>query len=328
MIEYGEKIKIAFVVEGYNGTFSTLHSQQNRVEVAITKRDTATGNAVALPCRITGKHYTSCDCSGTMEAVTGITFPLCVVPGDGYRLRLSLPENDAFAAQPAYSDDFSVQVSNSTCAPGYTSDTGREPGCMPCPVGTYQNAKSTECLPCPALFTTIDRAQASQDDCNVPFVNATQRFIAFSSTFMMLSNAGGSFLEQHDSTSVEECVKLCDQDPGCKAADAGNSEAIDAKLYNHQENNCFLSYDNEKTIKERDVRTVSQLILFRKIDAPEMRDVFFRRVVDFSIRGSDSGGSYHNEHSPEACAQLCIDDVNCKAFDAGQSRTRIILIGS
>ena len=31
-----------------------------------------------------------------------------------------------------------------------------------------------------------------------------------------------------------------------------------------------------------------------------------------------TGGSFHNLHTPEACAQLCLDDAKCKAFDAAR----------
>lgn len=77
-------------------------------------------------------------------------------------------------------------------------------------------------------------------------------------------------------------------------------------------------YDSETSIKKRDVREVGQLMLFKKIDAQHMKDVYFRRVVDASIKGSDEGGAYFNEHSPEACSQLCLDDPSCKSFDAGR----------
>jgi len=148
--------------------------------------------------------------------------------------------------------------------------------------------------------------------------SASEKFIAFQSTFMMMSNAGGQALEAHNGIPIDQCVKLCAQDPGCKAFDAGNTAAIDNTQQTFQAGNCFLSYDNEMTIKERDVRQVSQLMLYRKVDAPEVRNVWFRKRVDAYIRGSDSGGVYFNEHSPEACAQLCLDDVSCKAFDAGR----------
>lgn len=50
----------------------------------------------------------------------------------------------------------------------------------------------------------------------------------------------------------------------------------------------------------------------------DIRHVYFRRTIDGSIKGSDEGGSYHNEHSPEACAGLCMADPSCKSFDAGR----------
>lgn len=59
-------------------------------------------------------------------------------------------------------------------------------------------------------------------------------------------------------------------------------------------------------------------MLYRKIDAQEQRKVFFRRTVDGFIKGNDAGGVFRNEHSPDACAQLCLDDINCVSFDAGR----------
>lgn len=148
--------------------------------------------------------------------------------------------------------------------------------------------------------------------------NATRLFVGFSSTYFMMSNAGGLALETHQAASPLECVTKCFEDPGCKAFDAGNTKAIDDGITDFQRGNCFRSYDSETSIKSRDVRSVAQLMLFKKIDTQHMKDVYFRKTVDGLIRGSDEGGSYHNEHSPEACAQLCLDDPSCKSFDAGR----------
>ena len=74
----------------------------------------------------------------------------------------------------------------------------------------------------------------------------------------------------------------------------------------------------DETIKRGDVRSVGQLQLSLKTEAPAVKDVFFRRQVGCYIAASNEGGQWEDEHSPEACAQLCMADTSCKSFDAGR----------
>ena len=209
-------------------------------------------------------------------------------------------------------------MSDADCKPGYANEeTGnKEPGCKPCEVGTYRGEDDNSCISCDAGLTTYDRGSTKASTCEA-LENPAKKFVAFASSFFMLSNAGGLSLEDHEDATPEECIVKCAQDPGCKAFDAGNDGRV-PRAATFQRGDCFLSYDTEATIKERDVREVSQLMLYRKIDAQEQRQVFFRRTVDGFIKGNDAGGVFRNEHSPDACAQLCLDDINCVSFDAGR----------
>ena len=49
-----------------------------------------------------------------------------------------------------------------------------------------------------------------------------------------------------------------------------------------------------------------------------VKDDFFRKQTGCYIAASNEGGQWEDEHSPEACAQLCMADASCKSFDAGR----------
>ena len=85
-----------------------------------------------------------------------------------------------------------------------------------------------------------------------------------------------------------------------------------------QAGDCFLSFDNGATIKTGDVRFVPQLELFLKVEAQAVLNIFFRKYLGCSLPESNDGGLFIDEHSPEACSQLCLNDASCKSFDAGQ----------
>ena len=74
----------------------------------------------------------------------------------------------------------------------------------------------------------------------------------------------------------------------------------------------------DETIKSGDVRSVPQLQLSLKTEAASVKNVFFRKQVGCYIAASNEGGQWEDEHSPEACAQLCMADASCKSFDAGR----------
>jgi hypothetical protein len=106
-------------------------------------------------------------------------------------------------------------------------------------------------------------------------------------------------------------MALCNQNPGCKAFDSGNPTLFQA-------GDCFLSFDNDATIKSGDIRFVNQLQLFEKIDRQIVQNVFFQKRTGCYTRESNDGGVFRDEHSPEACAQLCLNILSCLSFDAGQ----------
>jgi hypothetical protein len=319
VISYGESGVVSITVEDYKDGDVPLSSlsTQGRVHIVLARQDEE-GEWQALPCRIfPSSKYQECDCDGDSETLKFEEFPQCVTPGD-YKLMLEFPGSDITLAEPIMSSLFKVVLSDVPCEAGYFSEDGtnKQPGCQPCGVGTYRTANGDFCESCPEGKTTYDRGSTSDTPCEA-LPNPQDKFVAFASSFFMLSNAGGLSLEAHEDATPDECVVKCAQDPGCKAFDAGNDGRVpEASTY--QKGDCFLSYDTEKTIKERDVREVSQLMLYRKVDSVEMRQTWFRRTVDGFIQGNDAGGTFRNEHSPDACAQLCLDDINCVSFDAGR----------
>lgn len=103
---------------------------------------------------------------------------------------------------------------------------------------------------------------------------------------------------------------MCIQDKGCKAFDQGLPGAFQA-------GDCFLSYDTDATIKSGDVRSTFQLQLSLKVDSAPINNIFFRKSRNCRIIGSNDGGSWEDEHSPEACAQICMNSPSCRSFEAG-----------
>jgi len=60
------------------------------------------------------------------------------------------------------------------------------------------------------------------------------------------------------------------------------------------------------------------LTFFRLICAVLVAGRNFKKTTGCYIQGSDNGGVFQSTHTVEACAQLCLNDVCCKSFDAGQ----------
>jgi hypothetical protein len=79
------------------------------------------------------------------------------------------------------------------------------------------------------------------------------------------------------------------------------------------------SYDSDLTIKKGDIRTVRQLQVSLKIGGSGVSPVYFRVRKGCQIEASNDGGSWEDEHSVEACGQLCLHDLSCKSYDAGDT---------
>eukprot|EP00039_Didymoeca_costata_P029560 m.25188 g.25188 ORF g.25188 m.25188 type:complete len:1869 (-) comp7683_c0_seq1:68-5674(-) len=241
--------------------------------------------------------------------------PTCVAPGT-YSVGVSVDGKDEWKSSVSngYSPPFEISIPDFDCAQGHVDPAdGREPGCVACPVGTFAN-DTKKCWPCPYGTTTDNRATWGEENCSLSNSAAQEKFVMMDRTYFYHSNAGGLNLEDFYSKTPEECAQLCVNDAGCKAFDVGSPIA-------HQVGDCFLSYDNDRTIKKGDVRTVVQLMLSMKISSisSPIRDVFFRNKPGCYSSGSNEGGQWEDEHSPEACAQLCLNDPSCKSFDAGDA---------
>lgn len=85
------------------------------------------------------------------------------------------------------------------------------------------------------------------------------------------------FLEDFDHKTVDECATLCLNDAGCKSFDAGNP------LY-FQKGDCFLSYDNQYTVKPGDFRRTYQLDYYERKDTARMLTTAFTEVNEESLR--------------------------------------------
>lgn len=68
------------------------------------------------------------------------------------------------------------------------------------------------------------------------------------------------------------------------------------------------------------LRTFGGLRFLPKCLAFQVKEIFFRKTPNCYILESNDGGSYKDEHSPEACAQLCLNDNSCVSYDAGTVR--------
>lgn len=243
--------------------------------------------------------------------------PLCAPPDTTYSIRLT-----AFPTFTATTNTFAINTGVNPCPAGSTSSNGREPGCLACDIGTfYQNP--TLCRPCPVNTTTLSRGALSSAECNQTIGPAKQGFIAFDKSYFYHSNAGGLNLIEYEHKTQDECARLCMQNPGCKSFDSGGTNVTmprSGTAETFQAGDCFLSFDNDETIKMGDVGFVNQLELFLKIKQQTVLDVFFRKIADSYLLESNDGGVFRDEHSPEACAQLCLNDASCVSFDAGQVR--------
>eukprot|EP00049_Salpingoeca_infusionum_P008285 m.134987 g.134987 ORF g.134987 m.134987 type:complete len:3074 (+) comp13971_c1_seq1:42-9263(+) len=190
----------------------------------------------------------------------------------------------------------------------YNPSTGQHP-CTLCPIGTYW-ADSSSCTDCPTNTTTLNPGSKSVSDCSVTSEDALFNFDKQPNMYFAGSNAAGSYIEDVDRKTVEECAQICMDDAGCKAFDSG-------VVGQHQEGDCFLSYDNKDTLRASDVRSISQLDLFLKQDIDTVLGAYFVKTAGSYLKGLDDGGVYVQLYSPESCAQLCLNDVCCRSFDAG-----------
>lgn len=238
-----------------------------------------------------------------------IAIAQCIPSGKGYSLAVTDPNQDA---DLSFSDLFEIETPSYACLDGtFDEDDGKEPGCKQCEKGKY-SLNTTFCTDCEAGKTTEDRGAANSTFCDVDEVSPQEKFMLFDATYFYHSNAGGLNLEDHYSKTPEECAQLCQNDAGCKAFDSG-------KPGDFQAGDCFLSYDTDVTIKKGDIRTVRQLHVSVKLEAQAIQPVYFRKQKGCQIEGSNDGGLWEDEHSPEACAQLCLHDLSCKSFDAGMN---------
>jgi hypothetical protein len=69
------------------------------------------------------------------------------------------------------------------------ANDGREPGCAPCPIGTYWTNPQT-CTPCPAGNTTFVYGATSVSQCNRRVVNASTGYTMFDRTYYCESFRG------------------------------------------------------------------------------------------------------------------------------------------
>eukprot|EP00049_Salpingoeca_infusionum_P027963 m.35257 g.35257 ORF g.35257 m.35257 type:complete len:2485 (+) comp9868_c0_seq1:133-7587(+) len=218
---------------------------------------------------------------------------------------------------PSYSEFFSISTEQEgPCPAGFSNPTTGQYPCTPCDVGTYW-VNGSICADCPSGNTTLDRASKSIAACNVVLVDPLSRFQRYAGRYLFKSNAAGENLEAFDHKTLAECAQICLADKGCKSFDAGNP------IY-FQAGDCFLSYDNKDTIKPGDFGQTYQLDYYEKTSLSEapLLDFAYEKSPGCYIDGSDEGGVFKNDlddsgNSQEACAQLCMNDVNCKSFDAG-----------
>ena len=187
--------------------------------------------------------------------------------------------------------------------------TGNHP-CTLCEIGKYWTNSRT-CTSCPANTTTEDPGSRLASDCSVDATEALFHVQKFPNTYFRGSNAAGTYLEDVDHKTPEECARLCLDDAGCKAFDSG-------VIGQFQQGDCFLSYDNRATLRAVDVVAISQLNLYEKKSAVPILAPLFAKQDGCYVDENDEGGIFVGLFSPESCAQLCLNDVCCKSFDAGK----------
>ena len=191
-------------------------------------------------------------------------------------------------------------------------------------------AGRSECDNCTDGTITSFRGATSNAACNVTVLPADRGYLKFDKTYFYHSNAGGLLMEEHQHVTQAECQRLCLSRPGCKAFDAGGTVGTfpfggppmpgNGAQEVFQAGDCFMSYDTIATIKPGDVGITPSLELFQKVEAQRVNDIFFRKTPGCYIHESNDGGAFKDEHSPEACAQLCLNDKSCVSYDAGAVR--------
>lgn len=89
---------------------------------------------------------------------------------------------------------------------------------------------------------------------------------------------------------------------------------------------CFLNYDDRATAFPGYFLSVSQLNYFERTPRPmqHVSQTMYTQTRNCHLQESDDGGIYENAYTVETCAQLCLNDVCCKSFDAGQVGTDAI----
>eukprot|EP00051_Salpingoeca_urceolata_P006478 m.85467 g.85467 ORF g.85467 m.85467 type:complete len:2344 (-) comp14846_c0_seq1:181-7212(-) len=213
---------------------------------------------------------------------------------------------------------FAVQnLDGSPCPAGSINpNTGNVP-CTKCDAGTFSSS-TKECTPCPEGTTTLADGTSTIEACNI---NASNPLFFFSAPqrgkVLSGRNAGGSFVEAVDHKSVQECAQLCLDDAGCKSFDVGRpSTGPGFDPFSFQAGDCFLSYDNTST---GTLVSVDQLDFYEKrLGVISALERAFEAKPNCLLPGSDEGGIFLDDlYSPEACAQLCLNDVCCKSFEAG-----------
>lgn len=88
-------------------------------------------------------------------------------------------------------------VPTGNCGLGSYSSTGQHP-CTLCPTGTY-SLNTTYCQPCPTNTTTLDLGSKSKNDCSVNITNPLYAFTKTAGSFLVGSNAAGTYIENHES---------------------------------------------------------------------------------------------------------------------------------
>mmetsp|Transcript_34975 Transcript_34975/g.105426 ORF Transcript_34975/g.105426 Transcript_34975/m.105426 type:complete len:2113 (+) Transcript_34975:182-6520(+) len=206
---------------------------------------------------------------------------------------------------------FTIQHANRSCAAGtYNSTAGAAP-CDECPLGTYW-LNATTCARCPGGTTTADTASLSLADCAINASHPLYAFDIFPHHYLRGSVIpSGYYLEDIDHKSIAECAQLCLDDGGCKSFMAGVPDQ-------HQAGDCFLAYDDRNTTWPGAYQSISQLNFYeRKNEGVDVAAELFDADAGCYLVEHDDGGLHENSYTPETCAQMCLNDVCCESFDAG-----------
>ena len=111
--------------------------------------------------------------------------PQCAPPGNQYQIRLT-----AFPNFIMSSPVFQIQVRQGTpCIAGtFDAADGTEPGCIPCPIGTYTGSTSARgCIACPTNQSTYGRGSTSVSACNRTALDPSLGYVKFNKTFFCTS---------------------------------------------------------------------------------------------------------------------------------------------